>query len=160
MTFAQNTKFHYQPTKSTYGTFDYHLKIPSNFQRSSPNSPNGDFLYFDPNTGASITMIVVKRDYQTKSPHEITKSALYTALRTVDSSVAISDYEKIWVNGKPVLQHLANMKYADIPNRLNHLYFTYYDENLQYILTLSCAETDYLDYEQLYRKIGRSVKFY
>lgn len=147
-----------QSVEYSSSKYDYTIDVPISFTQSKPNSLNGDLLFHEKN-GTSINMVVIKRDFRTNSPHELSAQIFYNIFRNVDPNIKIFDTEKLTINDKKVFKHVRTLKFPANPNKLNQVCFTYYNGNLQYVLTLTCATNLYRNYNDLFNKVGRSIKF-
>jgi len=142
--------------------YNYSIDIPTSFKKKLPTSTNCD-LFFSESTGASINMVVVKRDFKTQSPHELSKEMILDVFKTVDSTVKVFDDEKIIVDGKKCFKHVRTSKLINdaiqLNTYLNYVCFTYYNGNMQYVLTLCCETKNYDKYNTVFDVVGKSVKF-
>ena len=143
---------HYESSK-----YNYSIDIPVTFIISPPRSTNNDLLFIE-NT-ASINMVVVKRDYITKSPHDLTKEFFYSIFSKNDPSVKIFDEQKIIVNGLKVYKFVRTMKLDGSNILLTYVCFVYYKGDMQYLLTSTCGNNEYDNYKAKFNAVGKSVKF-
>ena len=138
--------------------YNYSIDIPINFKKEQPRSINNDLLFIE-QPGNSINMIVVKRDFQTKTPHELSKDIFYSMFVDTDPNVKIFDDSKIMVNGIKIYKYVKTMTFKGNPDKLNQVSFIYYNGNFQFILTLTCATKEYDKYKTKFDAVGKSLKF-